>query len=864
MAELTNILEGCQNPDSTIRTQAELALRKAQTESFPQFALALATELNNEQKPINVRQLAGITFKNLLVAKEEQLQKSKHDAWKHLEDALRAQIKTLLLGSLHSPVSMARHTAAQACAEVAAVELPYTVWNEFLPTITDNITNASHSDETKVATLECIGFSCERIASLENVSIPEISADVTDKLLNAIVDGMQENRSDAIRLSATTALKNSLLFTKKNMGNAEERNFIMTSICQATQCKEASVRAAAYECVVQIAYQYYDKLQDYMLTLFQLTTKTIASDVEEVALNAVEFWSTLCEEEMEIMDEIADGIPTTRTCHYYVKGALPNLGPLLTTALTKQDEDPDDENWNMSMAAATCLGLIATTVEDEVVPVIMPFVEQNIQSENWRFREAATMAFSSILDGPTTEVIGPFVSQSISFLLKALNDSNVMVKDTTAWTIGRICELHVRSIPNDIFPTLLSGLTEKLQGESPQVASQACFALHNVAAAFADDDSGETTGTNALSKYMPTLLDHLLKASDRADADENNLRPAAFEAVSVLIQNAAPDCMSLLIKLLPVILERLEISFSLSTLTNDDKERKEGVQGLLCGLVQVLVLKLELNDVEGNADRIMTCLLQVLQIKNATCHQEAFSAVSAVCDKMEAKFNKYMPALNTFLIGGLRNYEAFHVCSIVVGLVGDISRSIENDILNYCNDIMTALVELLQNKVLHRSVKPPVLSCFGDIAMAIGAAFEPFLKMTLYMLVSASDIEVPQDDEELIEYLQSLREGILEAYTGIIQGLKDGGRISLITPKDVENMVILLEKIASEADKDEEVLQKSVGLLGDLASAFGQHAKVILQRPFVEMLLKEASQSEDSSIRETCAWTTSEIRYAMQ
>ncbi len=173
-----------------------------------------------------------------------------------------------------------------------------------------------------------------------------------------------------------------------------------------------------------------------------------------------------------------------------------------------------------------------------------------------------------------------------------------------------------------------------------------------------------------------------------------------------------------------------------------------------------------------------------------------------------------MPALNPFLIGGLRNYEAFHVCSIVVGLVGDISRSIENDILVYCNEIMTALVELLQNKVLHRSVKPPVLSCFGDIAMAIGGSFEPFLKMTLYMLVSASDIQVPQDDEELIEYLQSLREGILEAYTGIIQGLKDSGRINLITQKDVENMVVLLEKIESEVDKDEEVLNKSVGLLG--------------------------------------------------
>ena len=136
----------------------------------------------------------------------------------------------------------------------------------------------------------------------------------------------------------------------------------------------------------------------------------------------------------------------------YVEGALPNLGPLLTQILTKQDEDAaqDDEIWNLSMSAATCLGLIANTTEDKVVPVIMPFVQQHIQSEDWRFREAATMAFSSILDGPSSEVIGPFVNQSIPILLTSLSDPHVMVKDTAAWTIGRICELHVRSIPDEI------------------------------------------------------------------------------------------------------------------------------------------------------------------------------------------------------------------------------------------------------------------------------------------------------------------------------------------------------------------------------------------------------------------------------
>ena len=562
-----------------------------------------------------------------------------------LENQVRSTIKEMLLQTIQSSQTIARHTAAQACAEVAAVELPYSQWPEFLPALMKNVTDPAQPDPVKISTLECLGFSCERIASLEN--IPEIDPQTTDKMLTAIVDGIRADRPDPIRLSAATALRNSLLFTRKNMEEKDERNMIMQAICEATQSKDVNVRAAAYECICQIAYQYYDKLTDYMMTLFQLTTSAIEKDDEKVALQAIEFWSTLCEEEMDLMEEIAhcnaSGIPLStmeRENMNYVKGAMERLGPLLTNTMTKQDEDytSDDEIWNLAMAAATCLGLIATTVEDAIVPVIAPFVQQHIKSENWRFREAATMAFSSILEGPTSETIGPYVNQSIPVLLAALSDAHDMVKDTTAWTIGRICELHVRSIPHETFPTLVNGLMEKLLTESPQVSSQACYALHNLASAFADDDAAQNSGTNALTPYMPTLLETLLKVTDREDADENNLRVASFEAVSALIQNAAPDCLVLLQKMLPVIVGRLQASFAQSVLTNEDKERKEGVQGLLCGLIQVLVMRLSENDVALQADSIMQNLLQVLQLKNATCHEEAFSAISAVCDKLDADF----------------------------------------------------------------------------------------------------------------------------------------------------------------------------------------------------------------------------------
>ena len=90
------------------------------------------------------------------------------------------------------------------------------------------------------------------------------------------------------------------------------------------------------------------------------------------------------------------------------------------------------------------------------------------------------------------------------------------------------------------------------------------------------------------------------------------------------------------------------------------------------------------------------------------------------------------------MVQGLRNFQAYQVRIVAVGTVGDISRNIEGQIQPYCDDIMNALVEDLKDSTIHRSVKPPVLSCFGDIAMAIGGAYKPYLEFSVLMLMQAS------------------------------------------------------------------------------------------------------------------------------
>lgn len=64
-----------------------------------------------------------------------------------------------------------------------------------------------------------------------------------------------------------------------------------------------------------------------------------------------------------------------------------------------------------------CLSLLAQAVKDNVVPYVLPFVEQNIRSDNWHAREAATLAFGSILDGPSKGTLARLVSVAFDGLL---------------------------------------------------------------------------------------------------------------------------------------------------------------------------------------------------------------------------------------------------------------------------------------------------------------------------------------------------------------------------------------------------------------------------------------------------------------
>lgn len=238
-------------------------------------------------------------------------------------------------------------------------------------------------------------------------------------------------------------------------------------------------------------------------------------DDERVALQAVEFWSTVCDEEVELAlqsEEAAVYEETSeRESQHFARIALPEVLPVILSLLMRQEEDATEDEWNVSMAAGTCLALLAQAVGDGIVTPIIPFVEGHIKSQDWRQREAAVMAFGSILDGPEEKLLLPLVSQALPTIIEMMQDPNLHVKDSTAWTLGRICDVLIQTIKPDLhLPSLITALVRGLE-DNPRVVSNCCWGLMNLA----EQLGSATADTCALSPFFDGVSEALVRFAEQ-------------------------------------------------------------------------------------------------------------------------------------------------------------------------------------------------------------------------------------------------------------------------------------------------------------------------------------------------------------
>nr|CAG8440056.1 8626_t:CDS:10 [Entrophospora candida]CAG8479724.1 8957_t:CDS:10 [Entrophospora candida] len=811
MLVIADLLANTISAERELREDAQNQLQQAEQTNYPAYIAMLLQELVKEQETSVVKPAAGLAIKNSLVSNDPVRKNELAQRWLSIDEETRIQFKQMSLQALTLTDS---NIAAQVVSAIATIELPVGQWGDLMKQLLEYVTNTDNT-QLKMSTLATI-------------------ATQSGAILTAVVSGARkEEPNQDVRKAAINALYNSLEFIRENFEREGERNYIMQVVCEATQSSDVNVQVAAFECLVRIMQIYYDKMRFYMeKALFGLTVLGMKHDDERVALQAVEFWSTVCDEEIELTNEAIEaeetGEPLDRLSHNFAKAALPEILPVLLWLLTKQEE-ADEDDWSVAMASGTCLALLAQCVEDSIVAPVIPFVETNIRSNEWRYREAAVMAFGSILEGPDHKMLSTLVNQALPVLIEMMRDPSPQVKDTTAWTLGRVSELLIDCIKPDIhLNPLISSLVHGLN-DSSRIVANCCWALMSLSDQYGSKDTPPPS--YQLSSYFEGLIAALMEATERT---------SAYECISTLVQGAASDCFPTIQKLTVTTLDRLDATFQAQIVGQDERLALSELQSNLCSVLTSILRKLK-TEIRTFADRIMSTLLSLFSTtsKQSTTIEDGFLAVGAVTLAVENEFVRYMEVFTPYLCAALQNHEDVQVCSIAVGLIGDICRALGEDALPYCDTFMNALLQNLQTPALHRNVKPVILSCFGDVALSIGSKFEVYLEVVMMVLGQASTMRASDmNNYDMIDYVITLRECILEAYVGIVQGLK-AEKADLIL-RYIDQIFNFITMTWSDGERSDSITRNMIGLIGDLAETFqnGQ-IKQYFQNDYIAAILKE-------------------------
>ncbi|OTB04686.1 hypothetical protein M426DRAFT_150492 [Hypoxylon sp. CI-4A] len=861
-SDINTVLSNSLSPDAATRTGAEQQLIQAAETNFPLYLATLVQSLADENAPGNIRVAAGLALKNAFSAREFERQQQLQAKWLQQTDQdTKNRVKELAIQTLASTNAQAGQAAAQVISSIATIELPRNQWPTLLQVLVENV--SSGAPHQKQASLTCIGYICES----QDPELRSALVSHSNAILTAVVQGARKEETNGeVRLSAISALGDSLEFVGNNFKHEGERNYIMQVVCEATQAEDTRIQQGAFGCLNRIMALYYENMRYYMeKALFGLTILGMKNEDEDVAKLAVEFWSTVCEEEANIEEDNAqvESADQMRPFYNFARVATTEVVPTLLQLLTKQDEDATDEEYNLSRAAYQCLSLYASAVGANIIPPVIQFVEAHLRSEDWHYREAAVAAFGAIMEGPEEKVLDPIVKQALPILISMMEDSSTFVKDSTAYALGRITENCSQAIdPNTHLDPLVRSLFAGVH--DIKMAASCCWALINLAERFSGDfDATQNPLTPHFNQSVQTILEVTAQPGT-----ETSVRTTSYEVLSAFVQHAATESFPAIAQLSDVIIKRLEETLAMQSqvVSIEDKIAFEEMQTSLNTVLQAIIQRLE-KEISPLGDRIMHVLLRILELTGpkSSVPESVFSTISGLSNAMEEDFAKYMDAFSPFLYNALGNQEEPGLCSIAIGLVSDITRSLGERSQPYCDNFMNYLLNNLraQSSTLSNQFKPAILQCFGDIANAIGGHFETYLSVVAQVLQQAATVNAaPDGPYELYDYVISLREGIMDAWSGIIGAMKLSGKTQVLQPY-VQSIFHLLQLISQDLNRSEALMRSSMGVIGDLADAFpnGELLEAFRQ-DWVTAMIRETRGNREFQPRtiETARWAREQVK----
>jgi len=891
--ELNTVLAGALSGNASERKLAEQRLSEAENSNFKLYLRALSATLSNESNDVHVRNISGICLKNAIKGNVgSAIDRAKRDRFLTLEPAIRKELKDASLKGLKESGSGTPLTwaCAQVVSSIARIELGADAWPDLIPSLAQMFYSQPEPALLAMAYVMEDVFSMQEAEFNGNKAI--LSQGDVNQLLEPLVKGC-ESSNEKVRISALQGFYHALNLCEENMQVEEQRTAIMNAIMSNLGTNQPTeVQQVAWDACVQLAMEYYNLLELYINDMFPLCLSAMESDNERLAISAVEFWSTICDYELYLKEE---GLTDQDRC--LIDHAKQFLIPILIKKLIREDED-DDGSWTLAMASSACLCLISQVLGDKILEVTtsgrcwLEDVISNFLTEPWNLREAALMAFGNILEGPSSDKMRELIELALPFLIQALSDSTVIVRETAAWTVGRIAQFH----PLILVPLLSRGLMDLLikhLEDNPRVANYVCYAIFELAGYCVNENNYENREPyKTIQPYFQDLCIQLMRTAQKANTGSAatngsgiGLGPAAYEALSKLLCATPTDVATsteirtIIEKIVEELIRILDVSLSVEL--TDDVQR---VQGYVCGCLSMAISRMEQIGDTTLLNHLLGTTLQVAlqyrkQQDQASARGDPIDEVPVCEDCVESLgcvnnvlFNhttaregqpnpmisdEHLKTIQQIVLDGMIATQNSEYVKATVNLCRQFStflmaRMSFSEAMEAIDSQIKQLFLLLQSHEITPSLKPDIIQVLGDLAMTCGNPwFIPHVHDTLsYLEQAVIATKQTNPTAEWREYIESVRYAVLNAYSGLLYALQSPMESTVTDAKILRDLqersasvpfiLQFLNELFLDSHCTEENILVALGLAGDLILAF--------KNDLIQFMLSRGSSGQEENL----------------
>lgn len=201
-------------------------------------------------------------------------------------------------------------------------------------------------------------------------------------------------------------------------------------------------------------------------------------------------------------------------------------------------------------------------------------------------------------------------------------------------------------------------------------------------------------------------------------------------------------------------------------------------------------------------------------------------------------------SFSNFVVYSLSKEKYNDHCLVKAGViaVGDILEATGDNFSKYSPIFLPLLEKILVEEDIKRDIKLNVITLIGKICFKIGKNFIAHLDYNMKVIIGACELALlkADDDFEMEEYLQNLRQALVSTFTLIFFGLDDAGEAAKFEFYIEHIFRFYTSLIADDSySLQPETLKGMLGFIMDMISTVGRNIKQVLDPNVPQRLLQK-------------------------